>query len=117
MNTSHAAQKIVVGIKACGWLAFGTLDFGSLQSWRYCAHDVRGHAVLQFEHILQPTIEVVRPKMCSGRSVDELAGDPHPVRRLAHAAFEHVAHSQLVSHLLQVDGSALVSEARIASDH
>ncbi len=55
--------------------------------------------------------------MRSGRGIDELAGDPHPVRRLAYAAFEHVAHPQLAPDLLQIYGPTLVRETRIARDH
>ena len=36
---------------------------------------------------------------------------------LAHGAFEHVAHAQFARHLLHVDGSALVGEGRVTSDH
>ena len=38
------------------------------------------------------------------------------LRRLAHAAFQHVAHAQLAAHLLHVDRPALVGEARVARD-
>ena len=49
--------------------------------------------------------------MGAGRGIDELAGDAHPVRRLADAAFQHIAHAQLAADLLDVDGLALVGEA------
>src|ERR1700704_1518047 len=110
MNTSHSAQKIIVCIKAIGGLSLSTLDFGSLQRWRDCAHNARGHLILQIEHVRQLTIEAVRPEMSASRSVNELTGDAHSVCRLAHAAFEHVAHAQLAPDLLQVHGSALVRE-------
>src|SRR5262249_28648998 len=48
---------------------------------------------------------------------DVLPGDAYPVGRLAHAAFEHVAHAELTPDLLQVHGPPLVGEARIARDH
>ena len=54
--------------------------------------------------------------MCSGCGVDELPGDAHAVRRLAHAAFEHIAHAELAADLLHVDRPALVGEGRIARD-
>jgi hypothetical protein len=42
--------------------------------------------------------------------------DARPVRRLAHAAFEHVTDAELLSHSLHVDGAPLVDEARITRD-
>ena len=62
-------------------------------------------------------VEAVGPEMRAGRRIDELAGDPHPLARLAHAAFEHVAHAQLAPDLLHVDRPALVGEAGVARDH
>src|SRR5207245_9998953 len=41
----------------------------------------------------------------------------HAVRRLAHAAFEHITHAKLTTHLLHVHRPPLVGEARIARDH
>ena len=40
-----------------------------------------------------------------------------PPRRLAHAAFEDIAHAKLAADLPHVDRPALVGEARIAGDH
>jgi putative ABC transport system substrate-binding protein len=42
------------------------------------------------------------PEIRSGRGIDELAGDAHSSPRLAHTAFEHVAHPELAAHLLHV---------------
>ena len=49
--------------------------------------------------------------MATGRSIDQLAGDPHPLARLADAALKDVAHAEFTSDLLDVDGPALVGEA------
>ena len=54
--------------------------------------------------------------MGTGRGVYQLTGDAHPVAGLAHAAFEHVAHAQFARHLLHVDRTPFVGEARIARD-
>ena len=51
------------------------------------------------------------------RGVDELSGNPHATTRLADAAFEHITHTKLASYLLDIDGLALVGEARIAGDN
>ena len=54
--------------------------------------------------------------MAAGRCIDELSGNAHAVRRLADAAFQHVAHAQFAADLLHIDRPALVGEARIARD-
>lgn len=51
-----------------------------------------------------------------GRRVDELTGDANCLSSLLHRSFEHVADAQLAADLLHVDGTALVSEIRIAVD-
>src|SRR5258705_12605750 len=55
--------------------------------------------------------------MCSGSSLDELAGDTDLAASLPDTAFEHVADAQLSSNLLDFDSLALVGEARIARDN
>ena len=62
-------------------------------------------------------VEAVGPEVRTGRRVDQLAGDAHPVAGLPDRAFEHVAHAQLAGHLPHIDRLALVGEARIAGDH
>src|SRR6185437_8731641 len=57
------------------------------------------------------------PQMDTCRGVDELSGNPHATTRLADAAFEHITHTKLASYLLDIDGLALVGEARIAGDN
>ena len=69
------------------------------------------------ENIVQRAVKSIRPQMGTRRGVDELSGDPHATTRLADAAFEHIAHAKLASNLLDVDGLALVGEARIAGDN
>ena len=111
-----AAQIVVVGVEALGRLALGALDLRPLELRRDRADDARGHLILQLEDIVERAFEAVRPEMRRGRSVDELPGDAHPVRRLAHAAFQHVAHAQFAADLPHVDRAALVGEAGVARD-
>src|SRR6266700_1012140 len=111
MNCRHAAQEIVVGIKALSWLALGPLDLSLLQLGCNCAHHARGYLVLQIENILKFPIEAVRPEMRARQGIDELSGDAHPISRLAHTALEQVPHPPFASDLLHVDGPALIGEA------
>src|SRR5215469_14897789 len=55
--------------------------------------------------------------MRSARRVEELRGNPYAVANAAQAAFENIAHTEFASDLADVDGAALISEARIARDH
>jgi hypothetical protein len=45
-------------------------------------------------------------RACQG--IDQLPRDAHPRSRLAHRAFEHIAHAELAPDLFHVDGTALV---------
>ena len=51
-----------------------------------------------------------------GLGLDQLGGDAQAIASLAHAAFQDIAHAEFASHLPDVDGLALVDEARIAGD-
>jgi hypothetical protein len=117
VNVRHPAQEIVVGVEALGRLARGPLDFGLLELRRDRADHARGHLILQIEDVFDAAVEMVGPQMRAGRNIDELRRDAHPLRQLAHAAFEHVAHAQLSTDLLHVHGPSLVGEARVARDH
>src|SRR5258708_11457520 len=50
-------------------------------------------------------------------SLDQLAGNTNAATRFPDASFEHIAHAEFATDLLDVDRLALVGEARIAGDH
>ncbi|MEI9888514.1 MAG: hypothetical protein WDN08_18840 [Rhizomicrobium sp.] len=54
--------------------------------------------------------------MAVAGAVDELRRDAHAVARLAHAAFEHMAHFQLARDLEDIDMPALEGEGGVACD-
>src|SRR5262249_35068566 len=54
--------------------------------------------------------------MRTGNRIDQLPGDAHLRARLAHRAFEDIAHAQFAADPFHIDGLALVGEARIARD-
>jgi hypothetical protein len=54
--------------------------------------------------------------MRAAGSLDELRRHPHPVPRLAHAAFEDVAHAELAPDVSDPDRPSVVGKARVASD-
>ena len=92
-------------------------SISACRSWGTIAPTTLGrHAILQIEYVLDLALETLGPDMRRGRGVDELPGDADARARLAHAAFQHVAHAKLAADLLHVDGAALVGEGRIARD-
>ena len=76
-----------------------------------------GDLILQVENVVQRAVEPVGPEMRAGLRFDQLRGDAQAIARLAHAAFQHIAHAEFAPDLPDVDGPALVDEARIARDH
>ena len=103
-----------------GWRSAGLrLASGLLrrQRDRECRNDVVGNGVLNREHVGDRAIVAIGPEMPTGRGIDELRIDPHLPPRPAHAALENVLHTELATDLLDVDGSTLVREARVAGDH
>ena len=68
------------------------------------------YPVLQIKNVVKIAVEAVGPKVDRTGRLNELPRDSHPVRRLAHAAFQHIAHTELASHLLHIHRAALVDE-------
>ena len=97
------AQDEIVGVEAVGPLAFDPLDFGPTQARLDRADDRQRDLVLQREDVVELAVVALGPDVGAGRRIDELAGDAHAIRRLAHAAFEHVAHAEFAADLLHVD--------------
>src|SRR5262249_13012009 len=117
VNGGVRPQITIVGVEALGRLAADALDLRALELRRDGADHALGHLVLELENILERPVEPIRPDVRSGSRIDELRGDAYPVRRLAHAAFEHIADAELATDLLHVHGMTFVGEARVAGDH
>jgi len=105
-----------IGVETVGRLAFGTLDLGFFHRWRDRPDNALSHLVLQIEDVAEPTIKPFCPKMCPSGGIDKLSRDADSICRFANATFQHVAHPELASDLLHVDGAPLVGEARVAGD-
>src|SRR5262249_2994666 len=58
--------------------------------------------LLNGEDVFQVTIEIIRPELKTGRTINQLSGDPHAIGSFAHAAFEQVANAELAPNLLDV---------------
>lgn len=66
---------------------------------------------------LQLTVVALRPEVGARRCVDQLGADADALAGGAYAALQHVAHAQLLGHVLHVDRAPLVGEGGVAGDH
>src|SRR5208282_59783 len=98
-------------------LAPDAFDLGLAQGRLDSADYTQRDLVLQGENIVDRAVIALGPDMPAGVRFDQLASDADAGCRLAHAAFEHIAHPELASDLANVWRLALVSEARISRDH
>src|SRR6516165_10563197 len=106
----------VVGIQTIRPLASDTLDLGLAQARLDRADHARRDLVLQCKNVVDRAVVAFGPDVPAALGLDQLAGDAHPARRAAHAAFEHVAHTKLTADPSDVGGFPLVGKARIARD-
>ena len=110
------AQIKIVGAQAVRTLASGPLDLAQPKVRLDDSDDRLGDPILQFEYVVERAVEPVGPEMSPCVGLDQLRGDAQSVGRLAHAAFQHIAHSEFAPDLPDVDRSALVDEGRISGD-
>ncbi len=54
--------------------------------------------------------------MMPRKRIDQLGSDPHPISRLADAAFQHVPYTQFLPHLLDLHRLPLVAKRRVAGN-
>src|SRR5438477_11892491 len=114
--SSKRAQIEIVRSEVMRRTGSRTADFSGLQRRLDHAGDVDRHLILKIENVFQGAVETIGPEMGAGLGLDQLRGDARPVPTLAHRALQHIADTELASHLLHPDRSSLVSGARIAGD-
>src|SRR5581483_4931937 len=93
------------------------LDLGATDARLDDPDDGLRHLVLEIEDVVQYAVIFVGPEMAAGFGLDQLSRDAYALAALAHATLQHVADAELAPDLLDVDGFALVGEARIPRDH
>ena len=64
--------------------------------------DMYDDIVLAFAEAREWLVEALRPDMRAALRRDQLAADPHRRAYLAHAAFEHIAHTELAANVADV---------------
>src|SRR5262249_34214002 len=101
VEVSHSPQVVVVRVEAFRRLPLRTFDLRSLELRRDRADDGLRHLILQLEDVAEGAIEAIGPDVAAGGRIDELSGNAHALR-LAHAPFQHVAHTEVASDLSDV---------------
>ncbi len=94
-----AAQESIIRLQIVRALSRETLLLGVRQIDLERIDDLPRQFVLDFEYVGEVAVEAVGPDVPAGGRIDQLGGDPYPVARLAHAAFQHIANAQLPGHL------------------
>ena len=92
-----AAQVQIVGVEVDRALVGQTLLLVRGQPDLERGDDLPGQLILDGENVGEVTVEPVGPDVAAIGRVDELCGDAHAVARLAHAALQHVAHTQFTA--------------------
>src|SRR5262245_53826978 len=110
-------QVVIVRQPHRGRLSKGALGLCLVHMHRKHRHDRSDDLVLDGKSVIELAIVAVGPPVRAGRGIDELGADADTVAGAANAALEHVAHPELTPNLPDIDGLALVLEARIAGDH
>src|SRR6516162_8942606 len=72
--------------------------------------------VLHVEEIGDQLIEALSPEMRAGLGLNQLDIDAHTISRSLDTAFEHIAHVEFASDLLEINRLALVCEGCAAPD-
>src|SRR5690242_12602556 len=94
--------------KAIRRLAEDAMKFGIGDRWPDCCHDGAGYLILYRENILDRAVVALGPHVIGGLGFDKLCDDPDPSTTAAHAAFQHVAHTQFARDLPDINRAALV---------
>ena len=116
-QTAPATDEVVIGLGIDFAATLPTCAFALREGHFEHLDDLSRYFVLDHEDVLEVPVVAVRPDMAAGFGIDELDVDAHPRAGLSHAAFEHVSHAQLPSHISDVDVSPLESKRRVARDH
>src|SRR5262245_45536932 len=104
-------------IQAVGRLSTDTLPLRLCHGRLNRGSDILSNLVLYGEDVGEVSVVSLSPKVRAGRGLDDLSSNPDAGSCLPYASFEHKADAELPPDLFDVDGSPLVSKARIASDN
>src|SRR2546426_10834431 len=81
----------------------------------YCDDRLRD-LILNGKHVSEVAVEPLGPSLDSRLCIHELRGDPDPIAKPAHTAFDDITHAQLPAYLTHVYCPAFVAKRGIARD-
>ena len=112
----HRAHHQIPGIEAARRLVLRAKTFGGIEMRLDRGNDRLGDLVLHGEDVGDVAVVALGPQMAAGGDIVELRGNAHLVAAPAHAAFDDVAHAEIMRDLVDVDRAALVDKRRVARD-
>src|SRR5262245_1360111 len=98
----------IIGLQICGFLALRNLL--RLKSADESLDDLGGDLVLDFEYIVQATVEPFGPQMTAADRIYQLHIAPHPSRGPPSASLQNIAHPEIASDAADINGFSLVSK-------
>ena len=79
-------------------------------------HDLLYDLILQSKDFSERSVIALAPQLLILRGVDQLRRDPYLILSFTDAAFQYVLYAQFLSHVLHLDGFALVGEGSVTGD-
>src|SRR5919106_2851114 len=116
VDHAQGADDEPPGIDAVRLFARGPKTLLGVEEGLHRGHDPFGDVILNGEDVLQLAVVLLGPDMLAGFGVDQLAGDADAAARRSDAALQDIANSEVPGDLPDIDGFALVNEARIPGD-
>ncbi len=98
-----AAQVELVGLRAVGERPVDLLLLLRGQAEPEPGQEPLRDLVLDVEEVAGQEVDLVAPEDVAGRRLEELGGDPHPLRGPDEAAAEHEARREILADLLGID--------------
>src|SRR5215470_19621217 len=102
LNGNFVSAEIA-GARSGSLQSLGTLDL-----WCDRGDDGSCYLLLYCKDVLQDAIVALRPDVAASQCVDQLPGHTYPIRRLAYAAFQHIANAEVPADLPDARRLALV---------
>ncbi len=88
------------GTQICRRFSYGSLSLGFGDRGTDLGRDSPRDLILDCKHVRQVAVITLSPDMVAHLSIDKLCRNPDPIVFTPYTAFQHVTHTQFVSHLL-----------------
>src|SRR5262249_44042506 len=97
----ESAQEVLIGVQVVRGLTPRTLLLSLRELDLQSRHNLARDLVLYGKDVLQLPVIPVSPQVIPRGGIYQLRGDAHSVACFAHAAFQHIAHPELLTYLLR----------------